>query len=77
MGDYKEEIKVSDTPLLAGEEWKEIKSDKKIPCGSCGSENTVCIYREGMGSIIGYYKDEEYYCRDCKKFTSIYIDYDS
>ncbi len=77
MGDYKEETKVSDTPLLAKEGWEELKNIKPIECGHCKSMNTVCIYRYAVGSIICATINEEFLCRDCGKFTSYYLEYES
>ena len=77
MGDYKEKIKVNDKPILADADWKELKNIRSLACGFCKSKNTFCIYHYEVGSIICATIEEEFYCRDCGKFTSYYLDYES
>ena len=77
MGDFTNSMKISQTPILAPKNWTEIENDSKKKCGKCKSENTVCIYKYFSGSIIGYTKEDEFYCNDCGYFTLYEIDYDS
>lgn len=77
MGDFYHEIKTAKSPLRAKEDWKQLKNEKPKTCGKCKSLNTVCIFSEADGCIIGWTIEEEYYCNDCNTFT-LYIDeYDS
>jgi hypothetical protein len=53
---------------------------KNIPakkCAKCGSLNTVCVFRQSAGSIIGAWSDEEFYCYDCKYFTLYEFEYNT
>ncbi len=77
MGDYREKTLVSDTPLLAKEGWQEISCIMPVECGFCRSMNTVCIYRYAVGSNICAEIKEEYLCKNCQKFTSYYLEYES
>ena len=46
-------------------------------CANCESKNTICIYCEGGGSIIGAYFEDEFYCKDCKHYILYIEEYDS
>ena len=77
MGDTKENITTSDSFKLAKDDTPLENQRSLKACGVCKSKNTVRIFEEGMGSIIGYYFDEEYKCLDCSKYTQYSIDYES
>ena len=77
MGDYKTTIKVSDKNILASDNWKPLKNVMIRKCANCNSMNTVCIFSEGAGCIIGAYFEDEFYCRDCKHYTLYIFEYDS
>lgn len=46
-------------------------------CLACGSERTECIHFEGGGSLIGWFYEAEYLCRDCGKYSLYEEAYDS
>lgn len=76
MGTFNSEIKISDKPILA-KQTEEIKINVKKECGNCKSMNVICIYNQSAGSIIGWYSDIEFFCKDCGKYTLYSDDYDS
>ena len=58
MGDIPETVTTSDTLKLA-ESDTPLKNQKSLKaCGSCKSKNTIRIFLEGGGSIIGSYYDK-------------------
>ena len=78
MGDFTNETKISDKPLYAKEILEvKLESPRHKKCGSCSSNNTICVYSDAYGCIIGYTIVEEFYCKDCKQFTAYIYEYES
>ena len=62
---------------LAPEKAAPIRDHILRPCKHCGSKNTVCVFDDSAGSIIGYHAEEEFLCSDCGYFTAYIIHYES
>lgn len=77
MGDHWVEKRTGDRPFYAIDSVQELAGHIRRPCEACGSQNTVCIFDETIGSIIGYHMEEEYRCGDCGKYTAWTFDYES
>ncbi len=77
MGDFSTDITCSDVPKFAAQDIPVTDQTSLRPCAACQSSHTVRLYSEGAGSIIGYYRDEEYLCLDCGRYTQYSLDYDS
>ena len=77
MGEFSEIIRTSKIPVYSKGNMAVVKENRKQNCNNCGSENTICVYSQGQGSIIGAYSDIEYFCNDCKHYTIYEFEYDS
>jgi hypothetical protein len=69
MGDTSLTFTTSDSFMLAKSDLPVENQTVLKACGVCKSKNTVRIFFEGGGSIIGSWYDEEYKCLDCGKYT--------
>ena len=77
MGDFFNNIKVSKNPIKTTANQKKAINKKKKKCNNCNSENTVCVFYDAFGCIIGWTVEEEYFCNDCGYYTLYTSEYDS
>ncbi len=77
MGTTTEKTEIFDKPQLYKEGMPLPSTIKKLQCPNCKNLDTICLYINGAGSIIGAYEDAEYFCNQCKKYIVYSYDYDS
>ena len=77
VGEFETKTHCGPGPRLAPEKAAPIRDHVSRPCKHCGSKNTVCVFDDSAGSIIGYHAEEEFLCSDCGYFTAYIIHYES
>jgi len=77
MGDFSDSKTVNKTATYAKSSNYTEVNNTHIECPECHSENTICIYEDASGCIIGWNIDREYYCRSCNNYIVYIQEYES